>query len=60
MKKNKMWNLKNFTITTSVESFISITYICEKQLMNQIFAIWVCQSDDVIGGQEYVDEKKIL
>ena len=29
--KNKMWNFKNFDIPTSVESFISITFIYKEQ-----------------------------
>ena len=29
--KNKKWNLKNFIITKSLESFIAIPFICEEQ-----------------------------
>ena len=55
--KSKMWNLKNFVITTSVEIFISITFIYKEQWIKQVFALWACQSDDVIDGQDDVDEK---
>ena len=56
--KYKIWNLKNFIITKSVRSFVPISFLYEEQSIKQFFVIWVCQNDDVTGGQKNVDGKK--
>ena len=52
--KNKMCNFNNFVVATSLESFISITFIYKEKCIKQIFAIWAMSKR--WRGQECVNE----